>query len=202
MNPAFSHMERWQRLFDGCTLEIADIETAHEIVQAGMRELGAGAGHPSHEALTARLHRNPRCVIAFRCAAGHDLYGYAIVLPLTKDAVDDLLSGAIVAGRLLTAEHIVMPGELTAGFYLSVVWSRGGISAAGMTIAGLLNWIEQESASADSSLPVFARAASDSGRRLMRRLGMHPVEASKSEVWLAWMPDPHGGQVTRSRPAR
>jgi hypothetical protein len=184
------HIEQWRKLFNRCTPEVVDVATVHDLVQPGMRELGAGSGHPSYEALTARLQRNPHCVVAFRRTTRRDLYGYAIMYPLTQAAVDGLTSGAIAAGSFLTAEHVATPTESTAGLYLSVVWSGGGVSAAGMTIAGMLKWIEQETAKVDSVLPVFARAASGAGHRLMLKLGMQPVTAPGSEVWLAWTPEP------------
>lgn len=161
------------RLFDP-----ADVE---RVVAQGIAILGAGLGHPTLETLTARLQKCPECVLAIERDAGrcHMLIGYAIVYPLTRLAVVELLAGTLRSGRDLTTDHMAANWPAGFGAYISVVWSTGGPRAAATVVAATYQFIVARLGEAH----VFARPATPAGRRLMIRLGMQAVALPLTEVW-------------------
>lgn len=103
-----------------CHAHLVDPDEVAKVVARGIAMLGSGVGHPTLATLMERLRKCPDCVLAIEqdTQCHLVLIGYAIVYPLTKPAVGDLVAGTLRSGRDLTTDHLAENWSAGYGAYL------------------------------------------------------------------------------------
>ena len=129
------------------------------------------------EELRARFRR---CPDAFHCVLRrtetHDgLVGYFILLPINEKCRDAVHRGLIMAGRDIQLSDLAESGNDTAAMYLSVVCAIGP-RAQSAAIEGVIATL-REIYSRMNVRQLFARAATETGARMLERLSRTRFEA-------------------------
>lgn len=131
------------------------------------------AASMSAEELKARFQR---CPTAFHCVLrGAELVGFFILLPVNDECSEALRSGRITAGRQVHLSDLVGPGGKIGAVYLSVVCAVGP-RAQRAAIEGVIATLRRLH-STEGVRWLFARAATETGARMLARLSGTPFEA-------------------------
>jgi hypothetical protein len=130
------------------------------------------AASMSAEALRARFER---CPTAFHCVLhSSELVGFFILLPVNEACSEALGGGLVTAGRHIRLSDLVEPGGKIAAMYLSVVCAVGP-RAQRAVIEGVIAALRRFYSSEGVRL-LFARAATETGARMLARLSGTPFE--------------------------
>jgi hypothetical protein len=131
------------------------------------------AASMSAEELRARFHR---CPTAFHCVLRvSELVGFFILLPVNEECSEALRGGRITTGRQIQLSDLVEPGGQIAAMYLSVVCAVGP-RAQRAAIEGVIATLRRLHAT-EGVRWLFARAATETGARMLARLSGTPFEA-------------------------
>jgi hypothetical protein len=103
--------------------------------------------------------------------------GFLAPLALTLEGRDALISGAFDAARI-ERRWVAPMGAPLAGFYCWCLAGKDQATRGGLVLA-LRSLVDQHF----PDLPFFARASSEAGARIMRRLGFFPFDATPNLCW-------------------
>jgi len=147
-----------------------------------------GDNQPAPDLLSKRLQRSPGCVVAVddRCAP-YRLVGYFVVYPLTEHAVRRIEDKQIASAAEFRVADLAVPGQGSAGSYVSVIWATGPAHMRRSVIAALVEYLAGISGNGVAR-PVFARPVTPKGRALLEQYGFRA-------------PDGHASTGDEGRPA-
>lgn len=131
-------------------------------------------GRPELVTLARRAQAHGRVIRCLRDARGSIVASF-VLYPLTAAAVGAIVEGRLLSGRDIADDDLVPSGAAPAGWYVAAAAATIGYSNA------LLRDLAQQTSAQPA--PLFARAATEKGHRLMRRTGFDRI-GGESEIWM------------------
>ncbi|MDQ1747771.1 MAG: hypothetical protein QOD07_2034 [Frankiaceae bacterium] len=143
-------------------------------VDAFLAALLEPTARPDFATLQRRARDGTALVRVFRSEEKQDIVAGYVLYRLTERAVEGLLSGAVRSGRDLREDDFTRTDP--AGYYIS---SAAALKGAARTMLTDLT----KALARPQPVPVFARAATEAGRRTLIRNGFRALP-TPSEVWV------------------